>query len=63
MPGVPIFLPEKIDPKPDFAIVQMSSLQSEKQNANQNQGEINGIGFLFVLFNGACPISSAALSD
>lgn len=36
MPGVPIFLPEKIDPKPDFAIVQMSSLQSEKQNANQN---------------------------
>lgn len=36
MPGVPIFLPEKIYPKLHFAIAQMSSLQSEDQNANQN---------------------------
>lgn len=63
MPGVPVYLPEKIGPKPHFAIVQMSSLQSEKQNANQNYGEINGIGFLFVLSNGVCPISPAALPD
>lgn len=36
MPGIPLFFTEKIDPKLHFAIVQMNSLQSEKQNANQN---------------------------
>ena len=38
MPGVPVCLVEKIDPKPHSAIVQMNSLQSEKLNANQTWG-------------------------